>query len=176
MGLRLTKGSVSELNEYLLDGRAHIIISNHFEMKSYPMFHYERVVQTTPCVYVSRENPLSKKSVLEADDLKGERLLCSCCADQSGYSAAAGALAAAGIPYQPDSLVNNEEAIMSMVEAGLGCYPAAALFSRMIPNNVACIPLNLKVDNMEIVVAYLSPEVSEFALHIREIAQKIFEG
>ena len=90
-------------------------------------------------------------------------------------SRAARCLADGGVPYREDSLVHNEESIMSMVAAGIGLYPAATWYRHAFAENVRCIPLKVDVVKMKIVLAWRKRELDEKASVMAEITQRMFE-
>ena len=90
------------------------------------------VVEGSPCVYVPKDHALARKSTATIDDLAHEQqpLKIRPRYDPHGISAAAEVLKDGGVPFTATSPADNEEAIVSMVEAGLGLYPASTWYRR----------------------------------------------
>jgi DNA-binding transcriptional LysR family regulator len=171
MNIRLYKSTLSNLTKSLCDGRADIIFSNQFEIRGRCELNYIPLVETTPCAFLHRLHPLANKEILTIEDLEGERLLCACAADDLKHlSAAALVLRNAGVPFTEDSPIDGEEAIVSMVEAGLGIYPAAAQYRHAFTEDVVCLPLAIDAEHMLIVIAWRNAEYEAFASAIASLA------
>jgi DNA-binding transcriptional LysR family regulator len=175
--ISLYKGSINELTVELLHGSADIIFSNQFEIRRYNELHFLKIYETFPSVFMRKGHRLSEKDVLELSDLEGERLFCACSAtDRNQLSAAASILQCGGIPFTADSLVNNEEAIMSMVASGTGIYPAANWYRHGIEDSVESRPIDIPVESMWICVAWRDAAFSEIARRIAVVAKRIFKS
>ena len=175
LSIRLCKHSVSELTQSLLDGRADIIFTNHFEARNNPKAHYIAFAYAQPCVFMQKGHRLAEKAVLTIQDLENETLFCASNEGQPQEFAAAGEmLRMAGVPYTPEGLVANEEAIISMVEAGLGLYPATGWYKLVLGDRVDCVPLELDIEGMYAVVMWMSNEFEGIAQAITHILRSIF--
>lgn len=176
LALRFCKHSISKLTECLVDGRADIVFANQFEARKNPESRYSPIAQTHPCVYVPKGHRLSKCARISVSDLRGEYLLCACSDDDSrSLSAAAEVLRNGGIPYTAESPIPNEETILSMVEAGIGLYPAADWYQQALEDRIDCIPLDLDVESMQIVIMWKDETLDEIALDVASITKRQFE-
>ena len=173
--LHFFKSSLSELSENLEKGKVDLIITNQFETSAHPLFKTRMLMETTPCVYLHEAHRLAQKDILTLDDLQGEYLLCAGSEDGLSLSKAAQCLAEGGIPFEADSIIHNEETILSMVSAGIGLYPAAAWYRHSCPANVRCVPLKIQVVNMVIVLAWIKDELDEQAKAMADIARNLFQ-
>jgi DNA-binding transcriptional LysR family regulator len=177
VNIRFCKTTVSDLPRCLLDGRADLVLSNQFEMRRYPDLYELPIIETNSCVFVHENHPLAAHARLSPDDLRGSRLLCASSVDNpQNLSAAALVLKQAGVPFTDDSPIYNEEAIVSMVEAGLGVYPAAVWFRRAFSDSVVCLPLDLEVEHMRIVIAWKDERLLPIAEELAAIVRDVFEG
>ena len=173
--LRFCKHSISRLTECLIDGHVDIVFSNQFEARKKPDFRFAPIIESRPCVYVPKGYALAGRDCVTVDDLQGETLFCaSSNGDFGEMSAAAKVLCDGGAPFAKESLVENEEAIVSMVEAGLGIYPASDWYRRAPEDRVDCVPLELDVENMQIVVLWKDPDMDDVALDLVRCAKKLF--
>jgi DNA-binding transcriptional LysR family regulator len=82
------------------------------------------------------------------------------------------AIKAAGIPYSNDNVFTSEEAIIAMVEAGLGIYPAALWYKHCFSEEVLAVPIKLDVVPMLIVLAWRKPELDTLASDIADISRE----
>jgi DNA-binding transcriptional LysR family regulator len=177
MNIRLYKSSISDLVNCLYDGRAHIIFSNQFEVRDHSEIQWIPVVETWPGAFLHRSHRLAQKTSLTLTDLEGERLLCAAVHDgHKQLSAAAKVLRDAGVPFTDDSPISGEEAIASMVEAGLGIYPAAVWFRLAFSDDVVCLPLEVDVEHMLIVVAWRNQCFTSLAEELANIARVAIEN
>ena len=177
VGLRMRKDTLNGLNRRLLAGEADMIFSNQFEMARHPEFQGVALFETTPCVILPLQHPLAKREKLTLADLRGERLLASSCAEAPDeFNGAANALHQAGVPYEPSGLVYDEDVIISMVEAGLGLYPSAKWYHSACREKVACVDLELDVDNMQIIIAWRKSDHRPVLQDFVDIAQRYFAG
>lgn len=175
VALRLCKHSLSKLARCLEDGSADIVFSNQFEARKNPRARYSVIAQTQPCVYVSKRHRLARRKVVTLGDLEGEALLCACLDDAPDVmSAAAEVLARGGVPYGRDGYIANEETIFSMVESGMGLYPASDWYQRAYGDRVACIPLEINVESMQIIIMWIGPEFDSLAVELASIARQVF--
>lgn len=175
--IRFCKQSISELATCLKDGRADIAFGNQFVARKFPHMRFVPVAEGSPCVYVPKDHALARKSTATIDDLAHEQLLCASSGyDPHGISAAAEVLKDGGVPFTATSPVDNEEAIVSMVEAGLGLYPASTWYRRAYEDRVACVPLELDVERMQIVIAWRDAELDAVARDFAACARAVFDG
>lgn len=173
--VRLAKHSLTKLSEYLADGRADIVFGNQFEARRMTDSRYVVIAETYPCVYLPKRHPLTAKESLTLADLQGEMLFCACTDHEPrSMSAAAEALQEAGVPYSSGSLTPNEETIFSMVESGLGLYPASTWYQHAYKDRVACRPLDLAIENMQIVVMWRDPKLDDLANDLASHARRVF--
>ena len=162
--IRLCKHSLTKLMERLSLGQVDIVFTNQFEARTRPGIRYTVIDETRPCVYLPKRHRLAKRECLTPKDLLGERVLCACSEkDPAERSAAADVLAAGGVAYDDHSPVPNEDTIFSMVESGMGIYPASTWYAQSFEGRVACVPLELDVENMQIVVAWRGEEYDDLA-------------
>lgn len=174
--IRLRKHSLTKLMELLATGQADIVFTNQFEVRRHQATRYVVIAETRPCVYLPRRHRLASKQSLTPEDLIGERLLCACSEGDPGKRSAAGdVLAEGGIAYDERSPIPNESTIFSMVESGLGIYPASTWYARSFEDRVVCVPLELDVENMQIVIAWHSEEfdslASDLAMRTRQLTK-----
>lgn len=175
LSIRFSKYSISELTQSLLDGRTDIIFTNHFEARNNPKAHYITFANTQPCVFMQKGHRLTEKEVLTIEDLENETLFCASNEGQPQKLAVAGEmLRMAGVPYTPESPVANEEAIISMVEAGIGLYPAVNWFKLLLDDRVDCVPLELDIEGPYAVVMWVSEEYEGIAQDLAHILRSIF--
>lgn len=173
--VRLAKHSLTKLSEYLADGRADIVFGNQFEARRMTDSRYVVIAETYPCVYLPKRHPLTAKESLTLADLQGEMLFCACTDHEPrSMSAAAEALQEAGVPYSSGSLTPNEETIFSMVESGLGLYPASTWYQHAFKDRVACRPLDLTIENMQIVVMWRDPGLDDLANDLASHVRRVF--
>lgn len=145
--------------ERLSLGQVDIVFTNQFEARTRPGVRYTVIDETWPCVYLPKRHRLAKRGRLTPRDLLGERVLCAC--SEKGpaeRSAAVDVLAAGGVAYDDNSPVPNEDTIFSMVESGMGIYPTSTWYAQSFEGRVACVPLELDVENTQIVVAWRGEE------------------
>ena len=173
--VRLVKHSLTKLSECLAQGGADIVFCNQFEARRMPDSRFVVIAETRPCVYLPKRHPLTVKRSLTLQDLEGEMLFCACTDHEPrSMSAAAEALQAAGVPYSSGSLTPNEETIFSMVESGLGLYPASTWYQHAFKDRVACRPLDITIENMQIVIMWRDPAWDDLANDLASHARKIF--
>jgi DNA-binding transcriptional LysR family regulator len=174
LNIRLFKTTLSDLSKSLYDGRADIVFSNQFEIRQRGDLNHIPIIETSQCVFVHRSHPLAQKESLTVDDLRGQRLLCASAANGSRHiSAAAEVLRDAGIPYTDDSPIDGEEAIVSMVEAGLGMYPAARWYRYCFSDEIVALPVDIQVEHMFIVLAWHKHVFDEIAAAIADISRQV---
>lgn len=175
--IRFCKQSISELATCLQDGRANIAFGNQFVARKFPHMQFVAVAEGSPCVYVPKGHALARKRIATVNDLKSEQLFCASSGyDPDGISAAAEVLKDGGVPFTASSPVDNEETIISMVEAGLGVYPASTWYRRAYENRVVCVPLELDVERMQIVVAWSDPGLDAVAHGFAACARVVFDA
>lgn len=80
------------------------------------------------------------------------------------------------MPYEPSGLVYDEDVIISMVEAGLGLYPSAKWYHGACREKVACVDLELDMDNMQIIIAWRKSDHRPVLQDFVDIAQRYFAG
>lgn len=177
VNIRLCKHSLSKLTECLNDDLTDVVFGNQFEARNNPHLRYEPIAETYPCVYMPKQHSLANKSSVTIDDLRGETLLHAAGdGNTATMSAAAKVLKAAGVPFCIEGIVHNEEAIISMVEAGLGIYPASTWYQHAFEEKAICVPLELNVENMQIVIIWKNPTFRNIARDLASCARKIFKS
>lgn len=173
--VRFSKHSISKLAECLGDGRADIVFGNQFEARRTPQTRYAPIAEAHPCVYVPKSHPLARRERIALEDLADETLYCASANERERVmSAAAAVLQKGGVPLTGASIVENEEAIISMVEAGLGLYPASTWYRRVYADRIDCVPLELDVENMQIVIAWRDPALDALAHDLAVCAHDVF--
>ena len=171
---RLCKQSLSRLTQDLVDEKIDIVFGNQFEARKKPSLRFAPIAQSFPCVYVPKGHPLAKRSSITVDDLRGETLFCARSdGDPDEMSAAAKVLRDGGVPFTKESLAENEEAIASMVEAGLGVYPASDWYRRALEGLADCVSLELNVESMTIGVLWKDPALDDIARDLACCAKKL---
>ena len=174
--IRLRKHSLTKLADCLSAGQANIVFTNQFEARRRQGVRHAVIAETRPCVYLPKRHRLASRTTLTPHDLSGERVLCACSEDDPGTRSAAGdVLAAGGVPYDARSPVPNEDTIFAMVESGLGIYPASTWYARSFEGRVACVPLELDVENMQIVIAWRGEELDTLASDLATRTKRLLE-
>ena len=175
--VRFQKGSLSELTDQLLAGKVDVVFSNHFEARRDPSIRYEVIAEARPCLFVPKGHRFAGRASVRPCDLVGERVLCASSATgEPVSSAAAQILSSAGVPYSPESAVGDEEAVVLMVEAGLGVYPAATWYCDALANRVDWVPLELDVESMYITVMWVDEALESRARAVAACVRRAFEG
>ena len=175
LSIRLCRHSVTQLSQYLLDGRVDIIFTNHFEARKYPEARTIAFAYTHPCVFVPKGHRLTEKDVVTIKDIENETLFCASTNElPNEISAAAEMLRQAGIPFTSESPVANEDAIISMVEAGLGLYPATNWYKQALEDRVDCVPLELDAEGLYVVVMWTNDYFEGIAEDIARISRAIY--
>ena len=175
--VRFQKGSLSELTDQLLAGKVDVVFSNRFEARRDSSIRYEVIAEARPCLFVPKGHRFCGRASVRPCDLVGERVLCASSATgEPAFSAAAQTLRSAGIPYSDESAVGDEEAVVLMVEAGLGVYPAATWYCDALANRVDWVPLELDVESMYITVMWVDETLESRAQVLAACVCRAFEG
>lgn len=171
--IKLRKNKLNSLIVDLLSKKVDIIFSNIFEVKDFVDVSYYKIFESTPCVAVPKDHPLTNKKKLTLKDIQGEQYIAwSSYNSFNEISKSHKVLASGGIDFSNAIIVNSIDEVLEMVEIGIGISPTSTCYKNYHSDKISYIDLELDVEPMDIVVAWLKENNNQAVHNLIEFIKK----